>query len=115
MRWKIYYGNNTSYSDLDGVAWNAPALNVQAVVVSDENHGWYVCRAVDYYWYFPEEDRWYCGEIFGLWDYLSSPGQKRVLFGRTIGDKEYQTILDKAMNDPELPPKTGWNIGERRG
>lgn len=115
MRWKIFYGDGTTYSDLNGDAWDAPPVNVQAVVVSDPQHGWYCCRADDFYWYIPEENRWYSGERFGMFDYLTQPGMKKIIFGRSIPDWEYQQILDRAMNDPDLPAKTGWQAHERKG
>jgi hypothetical protein len=114
MRWKIFYGDGTTYSDSDGTAWDAPPVNVQALVVNDPQHGWYCCRADDFYWYIPEEDRWYSGERFGMFDYLTQPGMKKIVFGRSIPDDEYQTILNRAINDPDLPQKTGWQAHERR-
>lgn len=114
FRWRIYYGDGTAYDSRDGEAWDAPAVNVQAVVVSDPEHGWYCCRADDFYWYLEDEDRWYSGERFGLFDYLTQPGRRKVLFGRSIPDREYRAILDRAMNDPDLPQKTGWQADERR-
>lgn len=114
FRWRIYYGDGSVYDNGMGSAYDAPAVNVQAVVISDRDHGWYCCRSDDFYWYLPEEDRWYSGERFGLFDYLTQPGMKKALFGRSIPDWEYQRILDIAMNDPDLPKKTGWQAKERR-
>jgi hypothetical protein len=114
MPWRIYYGDGSIYDDSQGSPWDAPALNAQAVVVSDPEHGWYCCRADDFYWYIEAEDRWYSGERFGLFDYLTQPGMKKVIFGRSIPDWEYRKLLDRAMNDPDLPKKTGWQAHERR-
>lgn len=113
FRWRIYYGDGSTYDRRDGEAWDAPAVNVQAIMVEDREHGWYCCRADDFYWYLPDEDRWYSGERFGLFDYLTQPGQRKVLFGRSIPDSEYREILDRAMSDPDLPEKTGWQAYER--
>jgi hypothetical protein len=112
FKWKIYYGDETSVTNLNCSPWDIPTRNVQAIIVCDQNHGWYCCRACDYYWYHEHLDTWYSGEIFGLFDYLDSPGKKRVCFGRSISDKEYQKILDTAMHDMNLPSKTGWNPNE---
>jgi hypothetical protein len=60
-----------------------------------------------------ESSVWYSSEIFGLWDYLDSPGQKRVLFGRSIEDEDYQKILNFTMNDLSIPTKTGWPAHEK--
>jgi hypothetical protein len=114
MRWRIYYGDGTTYDDSQGPAWDAPARNVQAIVVSDPDHGWYILRADDFYWYLADEDRWYSGDRFGMYDYLLDPGAKRILFGRSIPNAEYARILDRAMGDKLLPEKTGWRPDERR-
>jgi hypothetical protein len=114
MRWRIYYGDGSTYDDSNGAAWDAPAVNVQAVVVADRDNGWYICRADDHYWYREGDDSWYSGDRFGLFDYLTQPGRKRVLFGRSIGNIEYRQILDRAMNDPDIPTKTGWKPDEKR-
>jgi hypothetical protein len=39
---------------------------------------------------------------------------KRVLLGRQIDDDEFQAILDRALNDPDLPAKSGWRPSEPR-
>lgn len=114
FRWRIYYGDGATYDDGDGSAFDAPAVNVQAVVVADPEHGWFCCRADDYYWYWPDQDRWYSGDTFGLFDYLTQHGPRKVLFGRSISDHEYREILNRAVTDPDLPTKTGWQAHERR-
>ena len=113
MRWKIYYSGAT-FSDLDGSAYDAPARDCQMIACSDQDHGWYLCRSDHYYWYLPDSDLWQGGDMFGLFDYLIEPGQKRVLFGRTISNDEFQAVLSLATNDPDLPQKTAWRPGERR-
>lgn len=110
-RWRIYYGDGTVFTDHDGVAFAAPALNVQMIAVADDDHGWYLCRSSDYYWYLPESDAWQGGDTFGLWDYLAQPGAKRVMFGRTIGNDAFSAILTRAYDEWN---KTGWRPGEWR-
>lgn len=110
MRWRIYYGDGTTWND---DAFAAPARNVQMIAVADPNHGWYLCRSSDYYWYLADSDTWQSGDLFGLFDYLIEPGKKRVLFGRTITNREFEAILTRAYNDPEIPQKTGWQPRER--
>lgn len=111
MRWKIYYGDGSSYKDSN--PFDAPALDVQMIANSCQEHGWTLCRNRDFYWYKEGEDLWDCGDCFSLWDYLSQPGRKKVIFGRTIGSKEYEKILGFATNDPEIPQKSGWFPGEK--
>lgn len=113
LRWRIYYGDGTTFDVRDGHAFDAPARNVQMIAVADPDHGWYLCRSDDYYWWLPQTDTWQGGDKFGLFDYLIEPGPKRVLFGRTIGNAQFNAIFDRAMNDPEIPQKSGWQPRER--
>lgn len=112
LRWRIYYGDGSTFDP--GNPFDAPALNVQMIANSDRNHGWSLCRSNDYYWYLEDIDEWQCGDLFGLYDYLMLPGHKKVLFGRTIPSSEYQEILTRAMNDPDIPQKTGWYPREKK-
>lgn len=113
MRWRIYYTHST-FDARDGPAYKAPARDVQAIAVADPDHGWYLCRSGDFYWYLPDTDTWNCGDLFGLFDYLIEPGPKRVLFGRTCTHDEFAAVLERAYNDPDIPQKTGWRPREHR-
>lgn len=93
--WRIYYGDGSTY---DGDPYFAPALDVQVIVENDPRilvHGWH------HYWY--EKDQWYGGDLFGLWDYLTRPGPKKVIFGRTIETEDFRQLLESADNDPDFP------------
>lgn len=108
--WTIYYGDGLTYDERDGDAYAAPARDVQMVAVADPDHGWYLCRSNDYYWYLSETDVWQGGDVFGLWDYLIEPGPKKVLFGRTVSNAEFEKILMRAYADQS---KTAWRPRER--
>lgn len=115
MRWKIFYGDGSTYSDAAGSAYDAPARNVQAIIADDKDHGWHCVRTCDYYWYLPIDDLWQGGDQFGLFDHLIEPGAKRILFGRTLGNQEFADVMERAYHDADLPPKTGWRPTERKG
>jgi hypothetical protein len=114
VRWRIYYGDRTTFSAADGGPEDAPALNVQAIVQRDPSpHGTgrHVIHGggqrpnrvpIDYYWWDGEQGIWAGGDLFGLFDYLQRPGWKRVLFGRTIRDEVYQQIIVDAGEDPDF-------------
>jgi hypothetical protein len=112
MRWIIYYGDGTEYSNQDGSVFDAPARNVQVIAQEDPDTGQTFARSSDYYWW--TDAGWHSGDWFGLFDYLVEPGPKKVLFGRTIGNREYEAILQKALNNTYLPPKSAWRPNERR-
>jgi hypothetical protein len=114
VRWRIYYGDGSTFDSGQGEPADAPSLNVQAIVQRDPSpHG--VGRFVihgggqrpnrvplDYYCWDAERGIWLGCDLFGLWDYLSRPGWKRVLFGRTITDDAYQKIITTAGYDKDF-------------
>ena len=115
LRFQIWYGDGSTYTDEDGPAEDAPKLNVQLVLVEDRDHGRYVCTSNDFYVWddFGGERTWQGSDQYGLWDYLSRPGSKVVLFGRNLGNAEFRSLLTRALADTYLPQKTGNHPGER--
>lgn len=109
MRWKIFYGDGSTFSSGDGTPDDAPALNVQCIVQVDEEVGRYILSRRDYYWY--EGDTWYGGDIFGLFDFLIR--RSLVKFGRMIGDEEFKGFLRIAAEDSDFPRKSAWKRDER--
>ena len=102
--WRIYYADGAMYSTEDGSPFDAPALGVQAIAQEDREVGRTLLSRHEFYWWTGSE--WFGGDIFGLWDYLASPGPKRVAFGRSMTTPEYQAIMRKATDDPYLPRKS---------
>lgn len=98
-RWRIYYGDLSTYSDQDGPAELAPCVNVMCVAYYDEDNRRKLCHSADYYWFDPEVGRWCGSDLFGLWDYLARPGFRIVKFGRMLGDNQYRSVMQFAMND----------------
>lgn len=115
--WKVWYSDGSTFSSSDGPPELAPKRGVQAIACSDREHGRVICRSNDFYIWsvFDGEWGWQGVDYFGLWDYLQDPGSKIVLFGRTIGNAEYRQLINRVVNDPELPAKTAWHAEERRG
>lgn len=114
MQWKIYYSNST-YSDEDGPPASAPKRDVQAIVVRDDAiSGRYIERSNDYYIWTPHNGGWRGVDMFGLFDYLSEPGTKIVLFGRTLMNEAFAKIWQRASKDQDLPAKSAFLPNERR-
>jgi len=103
VTWRIYYEDST-FSDEDGDVADAPALGVIAIVQTKQPHSRFVEHDVayteGYYWW--EGGRWYAGDQFGMWDYLTRPGLKRVLFGRMIHGEAYIKALNAATEDQDF-------------
>jgi hypothetical protein len=90
-KWQITYGWRTpegpffTYSS-DQDPFLAPGQGVQVIrqVKKHGNLGSIFGR--DFYWL--KDGVWYGSEIFGLWQYLTEPGPKKVIFGQTMGDND---------------------------
>lgn len=109
MLWRIYYDDRPPVDDSMCAPEDTPGLGVQVIVQPDKDAGSELLRMADYYWW--DRDRWWRGDIFGLWDYLQRPGPKVVRFGRTIEKEAHQEIYHRAKYDPDFPRKSArtWN------
>ena len=112
MTYLIYYGDNSIYRGNNGPAHDAPGQNVQVIVQSDEITGWHSLSGHHNYWF--EDGIWFGGNDFGLFDYLIRPGWKKVIFGRTISNAEFQEICRAAQAEASLLAKSGYWKWERR-
>jgi len=106
-KWLIFYDDRDPYSGLPEVA---PERGVQAVIQEDETTGWYAITGHDFYVWLGTE--WQGVDHFGLWDYLASPGWKRVLFGRMIKAERYEEIQKAALS--VMGQKSAYRRGERK-
>jgi hypothetical protein len=106
MRWAIYYANGDRVTDSDQKPEDVPTRGVIAIGQAHDRAGRIILSKHDYYWW-TDHDQWFGGDIFGLWDYLCTPGWKRVLFGRSVTDGTFETIMTQATDDDYLPPKAG--------
>jgi hypothetical protein len=102
LEWRIYYGDGTTFSSLDGETEDAPALNVQAIVQLDKQVGRHIVSRRDFYIY--RDGEWYGVDWFGLLDHLMDLGIVKA--GRTLSNEDYERIYMSAASDPGLPPKS---------
>ena len=108
--WKIFYGDGETFSENDGPIQDAPAWNVQVIVVRDEAVGRFLDIRHDYYVY--RDENWLGVDFVGLIDYLQESGL--VKFGRTINSEQFDELYQQAKNDPDFPPKSGYLPMENR-
>ena len=100
-RWRIYYGDDSTFSDRDGTPFDAPATNVMVTTV--ESFGgkkpFKVQHGLDnHYWH--RDNGWVGCDWAGFMDYLMMfTGPKAVLFGRTIRDDKFYEIVNRAMRE----------------
>lgn len=105
LRWRIYYGDGSTWSDRDGPPEQSPALDVQVIVQMDPTrvllHGGSSNPFNGYFWF--EDGLWTIGDLFGLWDYLARPGWKIVRFGRSIDTAQFHETVKRVVADPDFP------------
>lgn len=102
--WRIYYGDGTIIDATDVSLENVPTTDVQVIVSPDEECGRIILCRWDYYVW--RDDCWFGCNLFGLFDYLTMDGMKKVLFGRTTQNERFRAIYFKAKDDPDFPLKT---------
>ncbi len=109
LRWRIYYGDGSTWSDQDGPPELCPTLDVQIIVQMAPTrvlmHGGAGNPFHGYYWY--EDGVWTLGDLFGMWDYLSRPGWRLVRFGRSIDTARFHDTVRRVIADLDFPPPPG--------
>ena len=106
----IYYSDGSTY---DGEIENTPTRDVQVIVQPCPRTGWAMQHTTDYYVWREDLDEWRGTDIFGLWDYLARDGMKKVLFGRTISNEEYNDVYQRAKAERN-EKKSGFAARERQ-
>lgn len=112
--WRVYYDDGTTYDDGDGPPGQAPKQGVICTVHRDAEVGRQIITHYDFYWWNADAGCWWGGDIFGLWDYLTRPGEKVVLFGRSVPNDHYREIHRRAVEDADFPRKSAWKDTENR-
>ena len=130
-KWKMFYGDGTTFSDQDGQPWAAPIANVQVIAQDHIESGRYMQVERDYYVYWPDRERWVGVDLAGVMDFLVELGMLKwggeedgaiiiqravntglVKLGRTIGREQFYEIYQLADSDPYLPKRTGFMAKE---
>lgn len=134
MKWRIYYGDGSTFSNKDGAPEDAPITNVQVIVQPHRQSGRYWQTARDYYIYWG--DHWVGTDIAGVLDFLADRHWFQwgneidsavlvqravrtgcVKLGRTIKKEAFYALLSYANKDPDFPRRTAylsdeWRIGD---
>lgn len=98
MRWRIYYGDGSTFTDRDGSAYDAPPSNAQVLAVEDSQAptGFALWHGKDAYYWNPDFG-WIGCDYAGMWDYLLMyRGPKALLFGRSLRDDAFWAIVERA-------------------
>ena len=109
MSFTIYYSDGSTW---EGSIEEAPTRDVQVIVQPCPTTGWAMQHTHDYYVWREELNEWRGTDAFGLWDYLARDGWKKVLFGRTLTNEEFNEIYQRAKQERN-ERKSGFRPGER--
>jgi len=134
MKWKLYYGDGTTFCDEDGAWEDAPSRNVQALVTDHKDVGYEVNEGSDgwlqnYIWWPGAAAPWGT-DSYGTLDYLVEVGALEmgepisslsmqelidagVKIGRTINTSRFVEIHMEAAHDDYFPPKSARTRKER--
>lgn len=118
LRWRIYYDSGST-ADSRTSPGRVPAEGVIVIAQAHDSPtdplraGRELLYDADHYYW--EYGRWWKADAYGRDDYLRRPGWKRVLAGRNTTTETYHALKLRAQTDPDLPPKSAWLPGERRG
>lgn len=110
IKFRIYYINGKTYS---GPPELAPVDGVLVIVERSKFHGRRLVTNGDVYCWDPIREQWLPGDDMWFDQYMREPGWKRVLFGRTVSDDEWNEVVTKATSDPDFPIKTAYDFLER--
>lgn len=94
MRFRIYYGDGSTYW---GDPYLAPTTNGQVIAFEREDGTVALChghqeRGIFCY----SQIGWLCCDMAGYYDYMMQNGPRKVVFGRTIRDADFWTIVGRA-------------------
>lgn len=96
MRYRIYYGDGSTYS---GDPFKAPRTDVQVIAQDANNEKGFVLlhgNTERGYFFWADDIGWLCGDTGGFWDYLLQLGPRVVLLGRNIRDEKFWEIIHRA-------------------
>lgn len=117
MKWKLYYGDGSCWSSDDGPWLDAPAWNVQAVVVDLPQHARTIFQG-DFYFVPANANDPFAGDQWGVIDMLLEVGgmvederfsdltpdyliEFGVKFGRTMDYDAYKELWAKIVSDAD--------------
>ena len=138
VKWRVYYGDKTTFSSDDGSPQDAPPWNVQTIVQPHIESGRYLLPPYDYYIW--RDERWIGVDACGLADHLVHLGilkldsnfRKKLyrngqwhniddvdlvmnmadmglaLMGRTIRTEDFLALIQIAQEDPDFPRRTAY-------
>lgn len=113
LRWKVYYIDGRTFSNIDGNPEDAPGSGVAAVVQEDKVVGTAIHSGNTFYIFGEQYGGWYGADEWGLSQYLARPGLKVIKLAETMITDKFLELRKKIQADPELPNKSAHYPWER--
>lgn len=112
-KWRIYYSDGTTVDNTKGGPQYAPSYGIVCIVQPDDMVGRQIMHGWDWYYWHEETQQWWGCDIYGLLDRLLHNMQvTAVKQGRTVSNKDWQSIMQRANEDPDFLPKSSTRKGE---
>ncbi len=121
IEWLILYADESTFSNLDGLPYEAPREGVMETFFADERTGVSVESSPIGRWGWKADSdglngRWFgFDDHHGFLDYLAHyPGPVIPLFGRTLHDHEWEGRIRDFAKELMRSDKSAWRSRERR-
>lgn len=106
-KWKIFYSDGSTFSDEDGAPSEAPKRGAQVICIEEGRCGRRVLKLSNYYMWSPTLNRWLDQESeTSVFLRAAQEPWTVILFGEYLIEKQFETILIAAHNDPYIPMVT---------
>lgn len=106
MKWKIWYSDGTTYTDQDGLPYDAPKTGAVIIVQEEGRTGWRKLFLQDYFVWSPSLQIWMMqNDAAGVIMRAVQEPFVVVVSGTYMRELDFQEILIEADNDEYIRPK----------
>ena len=110
--WRIYYEDESTFSDLEGTPWDAPTLGVQFVIQRMADDKWNVISGADCYVYDPDREGWWGGKHIDADLHRARAAKPCVLLGSMINANLFNKIARQVFQDIPTTKKYWYHFQE---
>lgn len=106
MRWRIYYGDGSTFDSTMGGPQDAPVAGFICAVGYSRHGTRFIAHGYDFYRWEPGDQVWLGIDWWGIVDRLRFGGEF-IGFkeGRMVSADRFQELMNTAHRDPDFPTK----------